>query len=377
MAVEFKIEPIIEKKQEEMGEISQNRTLYVGQFTNKVLMPELFTEATSIQDVYNCFKPTEEAKIALETEYLTLDLFFKNAGQVDKGSLSIINVDKNDFKDSNSIYYKALTEEIDANYTNANAYSLLVIPGDIFVDKCILFLYAQLAEKYGVLLISDYPDYPDFDSMMSDIDKKGYADDYTALQNVVMCCNWLLGRKKVNEDDDLYIPPSGALAGLLYNNKDITISQSRAGQMYGTIYESKDCRLHLLMAEVNILNDKLVIPMIYSKDRVMAFGDSTLYNGYNKMMQYYPTVRVLDWIKKTFINILNKDTFINWNKYESPKILKKYISDFLNKYKLFIDFRWLEAPYKDPITEEIRLKIEIEPNFSAEKFSIELISYNV
>jgi len=38
--------------------ISQNKTLYIGQFTDQVYDPELFQEAATINDVFDKFKPS-------------------------------------------------------------------------------------------------------------------------------------------------------------------------------------------------------------------------------------------------------------------------------------------------------------------------------
>jgi predicted component of type VI protein secretion system len=46
--------------------ISQNKTLYIGQFTDAVNEPELFQEAQTIQDVFQKFKP--EVNVEFQTE---------------------------------------------------------------------------------------------------------------------------------------------------------------------------------------------------------------------------------------------------------------------------------------------------------------------
>ena len=46
--------------------ISQNKTLYIGQFTDGVAEPELFQEASTIKDVFENFKP--QASVDFQTE---------------------------------------------------------------------------------------------------------------------------------------------------------------------------------------------------------------------------------------------------------------------------------------------------------------------
>ena len=46
--------------------ISQNKTLYIGQFTDSVYEPELFQEAETIDDVFKKFKP--QTSVEFQTE---------------------------------------------------------------------------------------------------------------------------------------------------------------------------------------------------------------------------------------------------------------------------------------------------------------------
>ena len=46
--------------------ISQNKTLYIGQFSDSVIEPELFQEAQTIKDVFEKFKP--QVNVEFQTE---------------------------------------------------------------------------------------------------------------------------------------------------------------------------------------------------------------------------------------------------------------------------------------------------------------------
>jgi len=46
--------------------ISQNKTLYIGQFTDTVAEPELFQEASTIKDVFDKFKPKVDVEFKNE-----------------------------------------------------------------------------------------------------------------------------------------------------------------------------------------------------------------------------------------------------------------------------------------------------------------------
>jgi hypothetical protein len=315
----------------------------------------------------------------LETSYRTLDAFYKNAGTDKALNLRIMNVNKNDLQDSNSEYFKAIDELLKNAYDRLSlkdAYSLMAIPGHIFEDKAILLMWAKMAHKYKTMLISDHNDDQDLDSMLENV--SGYRDSDVDLQNVILCANWLLGREKQNVADEyegLYIPPSGALAGMLYND-NTNISQGAGGKKYGTVSEIKGVRLDLLKSELASLASQQVVPMTFSDGRVMAFNNATLYNGDNMAMKEYPIVRVFEWVKKVLINFLNDEVLQNWDTKVSPKELKQKIADFMNANKgfgkLFEDYTWKADPVQDPATKNITLDIDIKPYFAAKNFIVKL-----
>jgi len=58
--------------------ISQNKTLYIGQFTDTVAEPELFQEANTIKDVFEKFKPQTTVEFQTEDgDYVEETLSFK------------------------------------------------------------------------------------------------------------------------------------------------------------------------------------------------------------------------------------------------------------------------------------------------------------
>jgi len=314
----------------------------------------------------------------LETEYRTLDMFYKNTGSDKVRNLRLINVDKNELQDSNSEFIQEINELLKLSYDRLSlkdSYSLMVMPGYIFEDNAILRLWAQMAHKYKVMLVTDHADETIYDNMVDNTER--YRDSDVFLQNIILTSNWLLGRKKEDialEEDNLYVPPSGALAGMMYDDSR-NIADPSAGKKHGTLNEVKGVRLDLLKSEIAGLMDKQVIPMVFSEGRVMAFNDTTLFNGDNKAMQSYTIVRVFDWIKKVLMNFLNDEALQNWDTIKSPKILKEKIQDFLNQHKgygkLFQDYT-LGNPSQDPNTKNITVDMQITPYFSAKNFIVKL-----
>ena len=212
----------------------------------------------------------------------------------------------------------------------------------------------------------------------------GFVDSDVALQNVVMACNWLVGRQseKLSYDEQyeeaFYISPAGALAGMMYDEAT-PISQGRAGKKYGTVSDVKGVKLDLLKSEIASLMDDHVVPMVFSEGRVMAFNNNTLYNGDLDAMMEYPIVRVFDWIKKVLMNYVHEIALENWDPYTSPKKLKDKIQDFLNHYQGYQNFfskYKLGDPKQDPKTKIVSVDISITPFFAAKNFVIKLEADN-
>ena len=317
----------------------------------------------------------------LETSYRALDAFFKNAGTDRVENLKLINVKKDDIADSDSEF----AGEVDNLLKNAfdrlslkDSYSLLVVPGYVFQDKPTLLKWAKIAFKYKVLLITDHADEMSFEDLRDAT--QDYRDSDQVLQNVVMTANWIVGRESEKlsdlEKDEaaFYIPPSAALAGKLYD-ESANMAQGAGGKKYGTLSEVKGVRNDLLKSEIAALMDNQVVPMVFSEGRVMAFNNSTLYNGDNDAMKEYPIVRVFDWVKKVLMNYVHEVAPENWDPYNSPDNLKNKIQDFLNQYQgygnLFQRYE-IKEPKQDPVTKRITVDIALTPYYAAKNFIIKL-----
>ncbi|MFZ4398504.1 MAG: hypothetical protein ACOYO1_00605 [Bacteroidales bacterium] len=317
----------------------------------------------------------------LEISYRTLDTFYKNAGTDKVESLKIINVNKEEFNDSNSDFAEKIEELLKNGFDRLSlkdSFSLMVIPGNVLVDKPTLLKWAKIAFKYKVILITDHAMEYSFEDLRDNT--LIYKDSDKELQNVVMTANWIVGREseklsEVEKDDAaFFIPPSAALAGKMYD-ETANMAQGVAGKKHGTLNEVKGVKTDLLRSEIASLMDNQVIPMVYSEGRVMAFNNTTLYNGDNDAMKEYPIVRVFDWIKKVLMNYVHEVALENWDKYTSPDKLKEKLQSFLNDYqgygKLFQKYE-IKEPTQDPKTKRITVDINVIPYFAAKNFIIKL-----
>lgn len=317
----------------------------------------------------------------LERSYRSLDAFFKSANTDKVKNLRVVNVFKDDIADPDSGFIgevEGLLRDGFDRLSLKDAYSLVCIPGCVFQDKPTLLQWAKIAYKYKVLLVTDHADEYSFEDLQANTE--GYKDSDAELMNVVMTANWIVGREseKMSEDEAdnkaFYIYPSGALCGKLYD-ESANMAQGAGGKKYGTLDGVKGVKLDLLKSEIAALMDNQVVPMVYSEGRVMAFNNSTLYNGDLTAMKEYPIVRVFDWVKKVLMNYVHEVALENWDPYNSPKELKSKLQDFLNQYKgygnLFQDYD-IKEPQQDPVTKNISCDISLTPFYSAKNFVIKV-----
>lgn len=295
-----------------------------------------------------------------------------------------MNVNKEDLADPESKAFQAVRDELNNHFDRLSLkenYSLLVSPGYLG-DKQAVNMWGQMAYRNKVMLVTDYQDAPNLKLLTKGLDKANLSDTDVYLANVIMACNYILGRKKTNadneEEEDLFIPPSAAIAGKMYDTEGITISQGVAGKKYGTIDNARGTRLDLLKSELTTLIDKGVVPMVFEENRVMAFSNRSLYNGATIGLQEYPIVRVFDWIGKVFTNFFNDEAFKNWNSQMKQEIRQQVI-DFLDDYKgtgKLIEGYTFKDIIQDPKTKDISIEIELKPFFAAKNFYIKLTGHN-
>ena len=330
----------------------------------------------------NLFNIHDEVR-KLEVTYRSLDSFFANAGQGKIDCLTLMNVNKEELEYHDSEDTLAIRDELEKYYDRLNLknnYSLLIMPGYLG-DANTIRMWADTAYRNKIIMLTDFKDSMNFEMLKEELDDASMQGQEAKMANVVMTCNYLLGRKKselADEDDDLYIPGSAALAGRMTNTEEIVIAQGAAGKKYGTLSNVKGARLDLRKSEIAALIDQGVIPMVEEDGRTMAFSNRSLYNGATLGLQEYPIVRVFDWIGKVFQNFFNDEAFINWNssvKAELQQAVHDFLSDYKGPGKLIENYN-LKGINQDPKTKDIKIEVELKPFFAAKNFFIELTGHN-
>ena len=314
----------------------------------------------------------------LEANYRSISLFYKNTEESKLKNISLMNAELDQLKDlDNSRFIDNIEEELVQGFDRLDLrqnYSLLVIPGYLGSNK-VVEKWSKIAYDNKVMLITDFQHLDEPDDVMEMFESANLTGGDTYRSNVMMTCNWLVGRGKydeIDEEENLYIPPSMALAGKVYNT---LMSQVTAGKKFGGINEVDGVKFDLKKSEIANLENLGLIPMVNEYGKVMAFSGKTLFNGDNLGLQTYSVVRVFDYVTKVLMDFLNRRAFENFNAKTRKEILNqivKFLDNVAGPDNLIEDFeikRFEQDPnQKDRIFLDVRLK----PYFPAKNFLIKM-----
>jgi hypothetical protein len=357
------------------------------------LWEKVLTEAQDLPDMVTyCTEHSEQAGNVLthnlaeavettrdlEQSYRNVALFFKNTESDKVKNISFINVEADQIKDlDNTRFIDAIQQELVQNYDRLDLrdnYSLLILPGYLGSNK-VLEKWAKIAYENKAMLVTDFSHLDAPDDVMEMFELANLTGGEIHRSNVIMTANWLVGRGKfdeINEQDNLYVPPSGALAGKIYKT---LMSQVTAGKKFGGINEVDGVKFELKKSEIASLEKMGLIPMVKEYGKVMAFSAKTLFNGDNIGLQTYSVVRVFDYVTKVLMDFLNRRAFENFNA-NTRKDLMKQIIRFLDSItgpdKLIEDFN-IRRFEQDPLQKDrIHLDIHLKPYFPAKNFLIKM-----
>lgn len=225
------------------------------------------------------------------------------------------------------------------------------------------------------MLVTDFEDLDTPDDVMELFEAANLTSGDPYRSNVIMACNWLVGRGRfteIEEEDDLLVPPSPALAGKIYQT---LMSQVTAGKKFGGINEVDGVRFDLKKSEIASLEKLGLIPMVKEYGKVMAFSAKTLFNGDNLGLQTYSVVRVFDYVTKVMMDFLNRRAFENFNASTRKELngqIVKFLDGITGPNKLIENFS-IRRFEQDPVQKDrIYLDIHLKPYFPAKTFMIKL-----
>jgi hypothetical protein len=319
-----------------------------------------------------------EASKDLERAYRNVALFFKNCESDKLKNVSFLNCEADQLKDlDNTRFIDAVSEELKANFDRLdlrNNYSIMILPGYLGSNK-VVEKWAKIAFENKVMMVTDFEHLDAADDVMEMFELANLTSGDKFKSNVMMTCNWLVGRGKhadLDEEEDLYVPPSGALAGKIYKT---LMSQVTAGKKFGSMNEIDGVRFDLKKSEIANLEKMGLVPLVKEYGKVMAFSAKTLFNGDNLGLQTYSVVRVFDYVTKVLMDFLNRRAFENFNANTRKDLMSqivKFLDGITGPDKLIEDFTIKRFEQDQVQKDKIHLDIHMKPYFPAKNFMIKM-----
>lgn len=330
------------------------------------------------QNLKTNLKNTLDAVRMLETNYRTVAQFYKNT-ELDKvDNVSIVNASLEQVSDlDNPLFIDAISEEFKNYYDRLDLrdnYSILAIPGYLGSNK-VIEKWAKICNENKVMMVTDFANLDKPDDVVDLFHSANLTGGELHRSNVIMTCNWLVGRGKaeeVGEEENVELPPSTSLAGKIHKT---LMSQVAAGKKHGNINEVDAVKFELKKSEISQLEKMGLVPMVNEYGKIMAFSAKTLFTGDNIGLQTYSVVRVFDYVTKVLLDFLNRRAFENWNA-KNEDDLRRQIVTFLDNIKgpdkLIEKFKIVRFEQDRVNKDRVWLDIRMTPYFPTKSFVIKL-----
>ncbi|WP_080778422.1 DUF5458 family protein [Chryseobacterium phocaeense] len=314
----------------------------------------------------------------LETNYRTVAQFYKNT-ELDKvDNVSIVNASLEQVSDlDNPLFIDAISEEFKNYYDRLDLrdnYSILAIPGYLGSNK-VIEKWAKICNENKVMMVTDFANLDKPDDVVDLFHSANLTGGELHRSNVIMTCNWLVGRgraEEVGEEENVELPPSTSLAGKIHKT---LMSQVAAGKKHGNINEVDAVKFELKKSEISQLEKMGLVPMVNEYGKIMAFSAKTLFTGDNIGLQTYSVVRVFDYVTKVLLDFLNRRAFENWNA-KNEDDLRRQIVTFLDNIKgpdkLIEKFKIVRFEQDKVNKDRVWLDIRMTPYFPTKSFVIKL-----
>ncbi len=370
-------------KNEERKELLHKLNLWVNLLESNESIDKMVesckTKATSAANsIKKNLKNTLDQTRELETGYRTVAQFYKNTEQDKVDNVHILNASLEQVTDlDNPIFIDHVGAEFKQYYDRLDLrdnYSILAIPGYLGSNK-VVEKWAKICNENKVMLVTDFANLDKMDDVVDLFHSANLTGGDLYRSNVIMTCNWIVGRGKaeeVGEEENIYLPPSTSLAGKIYKT---LMSQVAAGKKHGSINEVDAVKFELKKSEISQLEKMGLVPMVNEYGKIMAFSAKTLFSGDNIGLQTYSVVRVFDHVTKVLLDFLNRRAFENWNS-KNEEDLRGQIVRFLDGIKgadkLIEKFKIVRFEQDRHQKDRVWLDIRLTPYFPAKSFVIKL-----
>jgi len=159
----------------------------------------------------NLLKALETTR-ELEESYRSVSLFYANTESDKLKNIGILNASMDQLTDlDNPRFIDHVGAELKQNYDRLdlrNNYSLMVVPGYLKSNK-VVEKWAKMAYANKVMLVTDFENLDKPDDVLDLFTENNLTSADAFKSNVMMTCNYLVGRGKVaevGEEEDLYVP---------------------------------------------------------------------------------------------------------------------------------------------------------------------------
>lgn len=372
-----------QNKETERRDLLKRINLWVNLLENNKSVEEMAEgskkKASSAEtNLKHNLKNTLDTVRELETSYRTVAQFYKNT-ELDKvDNVSIINATLEQMKDiDNPLFIDAIAEEFKENYDRLDLrdnYSILAVPGYLGSNK-VIEKWAKICNENKVMMVTDFANLDKPDDVVDLFHSANLTGGELHRSNVIMTCNYLVGRGKaeeVGEEENVDLPPSTSLAGKIHRT---LMSQVAAGKKHGNINEVDAVKFNLKKSEISQLEKMGLVPMVNEYGKIMAFSAKTLFTGDNIGLQTYSVVRVFDYVTKVLLDFLNRRAFENWTP-RNEDDLRKQIVTFLDGIKgadkLIENFKIVRFEQDKVNKDRVWLDIRLTPYFPTKSFVIKL-----
>ncbi len=334
-------------------------------------------------------KKVHRASREIESTYRSLDKFFANAQQEpdEKVNAWFVNASAEELADpDDKEKFEGMCKAVADLYREwsiRDCFAMAVIPGYLGSVESIDRFGQQLGFSNKVHVITDLPDFESVDEVMDMLDDPSFASLAgvdNSKQYVSLYSNYLMARESNQfEDEDMWIPPSASVAGMMYRgDTTIGMQQPMAGFKHGKISEAKYLRFKANQPDASKINEKGVNPLVNFEGSAVAMGAATLFS--KETFNVYSIRRTYDYVYKTMRNYLNKQTFsvidqkfIDAMRRDIDKFMKaisggdNILQDF--KVDIFADAEMRKR-------QEIDIKVSLNPKYPARTFNIEFTAWN-
>jgi len=350
----------------------------------------LTDEATKLEaNLEKSMKKVHRASREIESTYRAIDKFFSNAQQEpdEKVNAYFVNASAEELTNpDDKEKFETLAKEIADLYREwsiKECFSMCVVPGYMGSVQNIDSFARQVGLSNKVHVMTDLPDFESVEEVMDMLEDPSYAslagiDDYK--QYVSLFSNYIMAREANQyEDEEMWIPPSAAVAGMMYRgDTTVGMQQPMAGFKHGKIMDAKYLRFKANQPDASKINEKGVNPMVNFEGSAVAMGASTLYT--KETFNIYSIRRTYDYVYKTLRNYLNKQTFsvIDQKFIDS---MRRDIDTFMKAISggdnILQDFK-VEIFADDEMRKKqmIDIKVSLNPKYPARTFNIEFEAWN-